>query len=65
MRAHKAVDIIVIMPELIQEDHCKSSLSIVLMYYELSNPTYGFVIVHPAAGKCVTGKAAVYGDPHI
>ena len=65
MRAHKAVDIIIVMPELIQETHCKSSLSIVLMHYELGNPTYGFFIVCPAASERITGKAAVDGYLHI
>lgn len=65
MRAHKAIDIIVVMPELIQETHCKSSLPIVLVDYELSNPTYSFVIVFPAASERVTGKAPVDGNPHV
>ena len=65
MRAHKAVDIIVIVPELIQETHCKSTLAIALMYYELSNPTYDFVIVYPAASERITSKVAVDCDPHI
>ena len=65
MRAHKAIDIIVGMPELIQETQCKSSLSIVLIYHELGNPTYSFVIVCPAASEGVTGKAAVDYYPHV
>ena len=65
MRAHNAVDIIVVMPELIQENRCKSSLSIVLMYHELGDPTYSFVTVCPAASERVTGKAAVDGYPHV
>ena len=65
MRAHKAVDISVVMPELIQETHCKSSLSIILMHHELSNPTYSFVLACPAASERVTSKAAVDGNPHV
>ena len=65
MGAHNAVDIIVVMPELSQETHCKSSLSIVLMHHELSNPTYSFVIVCPAASERVTSKAAIDGNPHV
>jgi hypothetical protein len=65
MRAHNAVDIIIGIPELIQETNCKSSLSMVPMYYELSNPTHSFVIVCPTAGERVTGKMAVNDNPHV
>jgi len=63
MRAHEAVDIVVVLPELIQETHCKSSLSIILMYHELSNPTYSSVVACPVASERVTGKVAIHGNP--
>ena len=53
------------MPELIQKTHSKSSFPIILIYYELSNPIYNFVIICLAASERVTGKAAVYGHPNV
>ena len=65
MRAHEAVDIIVVMSKQIQETSCKSSLSIISMYHELSNPTYSSVTVCPAASKRVTSKASIYSNLHV
>ena len=65
MRAHNAINIIIIVPEQIQESHGKPSLSVVLMYYELSDPTNGFSFVHPAASNRVTCKTTVYSHPHV
>lgn len=62
MRAHDAVNVVVIVSEPIQETGCKSSLSIVFMYHELSNPTYSLTIVCPAASEHVTDEAPVHGD---
>ena len=65
MGAHNAVDIIVVFPEQIQEARRKSSLSVVLMYHELSHPEYSFATVRSTAGECITGKCTVHGDPHV
>jgi len=35
------------------------------MYYELSNPTYRFIVACPAASERVTGKVAVDGNPNV
>ena len=64
MRAHKAVNII-IMSQLMSETHCKPSLSLVLMYHELSNPINSFVVVCPAASERITGKAVIDSNSHI
>ena len=53
------------MPERIQKTHCKPSLSVVLMYHELSDPTYNFVLICPAVSERFSGKAAVDGNPHV
>ncbi len=65
MRAYNAINIIIIVPEQFQETNGKPSLSVVLMYHELSNPTNGFFLVHPAASNRVTCKTAVYSHPHV
>jgi hypothetical protein len=65
MRAHKTVHIDSVMLKLIQEAFCKSTFSIVAIDYQLSDPTHGFVIDRPTAGKCVTSKMAVDNNPDI
>lgn len=62
MRTHNSINVILILPDGIQETLCKSSLSISLTDYELSDPTHIFVIVGPAASKRITGELAVNGD---
>jgi len=65
MRAHNAVNIIPILPEVIQKVHCKPTLAVVAMYYQLSNPTHCFAIGSPAAGERVTSNMVVNGNPDI
>jgi hypothetical protein len=65
MRAHEAVYIDVVLLELIQEALCESTLSIVAINYQLSNPTHSFVIDRPTAGECVTSKLAIDSNPDI
>jgi hypothetical protein len=65
MRAHKGVNIITILPELIQKAHCNSTLAVVAMYYQLSDPTHCFAIGSPAAGERVTSKMAVNDNSDI
>jgi hypothetical protein len=63
MRAHKAVYIDVVLLDLIQEALCESTLSIVTINYQLSNPIHSFVIDRPTAGECVTSKLAIDSNP--
>jgi hypothetical protein len=65
MRAHETIYIDVVLLELIQEALRKSTLSIVTIDYQLSNPTYGFVLDRPIAGECITSKLAVDSNPNI
>jgi hypothetical protein len=65
MRTHETVYINVVLLELIQEALCKSTLSIVAINYQLSNPTHSFLFGRPTAGECVTGKLAIDSDPDI
>lgn len=65
MRTHNTINVVLILPDGIQETLCKPSLSISLMDHELSDPTHSFVIASPAASKRITGEDAVNGDPHV
>jgi hypothetical protein len=65
MRAHEAVYIDVVLPETIQEALCESTLSIVAINYQLSNPTHSFTIDRPTAGEYVTSKLAIDSNPDI
>jgi hypothetical protein len=65
MRAHEAVYIDVVLLEQIQEALCESTLSILAINYQLSNPTHSFVIERPTAGECVTSKLAIDSNPDI
>ena len=65
MEADETVNIIVIFLKLIQEAHCKSTLAIVSMGYQLSNPTHGFVVVRPAAGKHISSEIVVDSNSDV
>lgn len=65
MRAHDAVDTIVVMPERIQQTRREPTLPIALMYDELSYPTYSFGVVIPAAGERVTSKGVIDGHSDV
>ena len=64
MRAHNAVDIIVL-PKLTQKTRCKSALSIVFMDHQLSDPAHLSPLVYPATRKYITSKDAVDGDSDV
>ncbi len=65
MRAHETVHVDIVLPKLIQEALCKSTLSVVAIDYQLGNPTHRFVVDFPTAGECVTSKLAINSDSDV
>jgi hypothetical protein len=59
MGAHETVDIVITGPEPVQESYCKSTLAIVAMDDQLGDPTYTFTIIHPTAGKRISGETVI------
>ena len=63
--AHNTVNIDVILLELIQQTLCKSTLSIVAVNDQLSNPAHTFIINYPTAGESITSKLTINSNPNI
>ncbi len=65
MGAHETINIVVIFLEHIQEARCKSTLAIVAMDYQLSDPTHDFILVHPTTGKHISGEIVIDSNSDV
>lgn len=51
MGAHDAENLILVLPQLVHKGPCKSTLTVVSMHYELSDPANGLAVVLPTASE--------------
>jgi hypothetical protein len=65
MRAHETIHVDVVLPKLIQEALCESTLSVVAIDYQLGNPTHRFLIDFPTAGECITSKIVINSNSDV
>jgi hypothetical protein len=65
VRTHKAIKLIVILPNLIQQTDGNSTLPKIAMDNQLSDPTHSFTIIGPSTGKHITGKTIFNGNSSV
>jgi hypothetical protein len=65
MRAHDSVNIIHVQSRLVKESSCKSTLTILVMDNQLSDPADNLVTNIPTAGKSIACKSAANGNSDI
>lgn len=65
MGSHDTVDVIFILPQLVEKPRRESALAVITVHHQLRDPTDLSTMLRPSARKDVTRKAAIHQNSHI